>query len=259
VRRLENRAYYDQFSHRYEDERSRGYHALIDDLEVDLALRYTAGARVLEAGCGTGLILQRLAPRAAAAVGLDLSTGMLRRARERGLPVVQGSITDLPFPDAAFDVVCSFKVLAHVARIHDALAELSRVTRPGGHLVLEFYNPLSLRWLIKRMKPPTAISDRAHDGEVYTRYDSMAAIERALPPGHAVVDLRGVRVVTPFSAVFKVPPIDRLFRYLEWRACDAPLLRRLGGFLIVVVRKPIGEASRASRGAPPRLHRGGCP
>ncbi len=235
---MDNRTYYDEFSHRYEDERGRGYHALVDDLEVDLALRYARGARVFEAGCGTGLILHRLAGEAAHAVGLDLSAGMLRHARRRGLRVVQGSITDLPFPDASFDVVCSFKVLAHVARIEAALAELSRVTRPGGHMILEFYNPRSLRTLIKRIKRPTAVGDGVHDEHVYTRYDSLAAIERFLPPRHDVIDMRGVRVVTPVSTVFKVPPMARLFRYLEWKAADAPVLRRFGGFLIVVVRKP---------------------
>ena len=236
--RKENRTYYDEFSHRYEAERGRGYHALIDDLEVDLALRYSRGARLLEAGCGTGLILDRLAPYARRAVGVDLSSGMLGHARRRGLQVVQGSITHLPFPDHEFDVVCSFKVLAHVERIHDAVAEMSRVTRPGGHLLLEFYNPWSLRYLVKRLKPPTAISERTSDDAVYTRYDSLGAVRRLLPPGHRVVDLRGVRVVTPVSTVFKLPPVGGLFRWLEHQACDAPVVRRFGGFLIVVVRKP---------------------
>ncbi|MSP62481.1 MAG: class I SAM-dependent methyltransferase [Myxococcales bacterium] len=236
--RLANRAYYDEFSHRYEAERGHGYHALIDDLEVDLALRYVRGARVLEAGCGTGLISERLAPHAGSLVGLDLSSGMLRHAARRGLTVVQGSVTDLPFPDESFDVVCSFKVLAHVTRIEQALRELSRVTRPGGHLILEFYNPLSLRYLVKRLKRPTAISEGTTDEAVFTRYDTLDAVRRALPPAHRVVDLRGVRVVTPVSTVFKVATVGRLFRYLEWKACDAPVLRRLGGFLIVVAEKP---------------------
>lgn len=201
-----------------------------------MALRFAAGRKVLEAGCGTGLIMSRLRPHVASVTGVDLSARMLEQAARRGLAVVQGSVTALPFPDGAFDAVCSFKVLAHVAEIERALAELSRVTRPGGHLVLEFYNPWSFRWLVKRLKPPTAISPDTHDEAVYTRYDTLGTIRRALPPGHRVVDVRGVRVVTPLSQAFALAP--RLFTYLEKRACDAPGLRRLGGFLIVAVEKP---------------------
>src|SRR5262249_51446158 len=184
---MQNRAYYDEFSERYEHRRHHGYHALIDRLEIDLVLRYAEGRDVLEAGCGTGLILRALAPRARRAVGVDLSAGMLAHASRRGLRVVQGSVTDLPFADESFDVVCSFKVLAHVQPIDRALAELSRVTRPGGHLLLEFYNPYSLRGLVKRLKPPSAISHRVDDEAVYTRYDSLGDVERILPPGHTIV------------------------------------------------------------------------
>jgi SAM-dependent methyltransferase len=152
--------------------------------------------------------------------------------------VAQASITSLPFADASFDVVCSFKVLAHVQPIAEAVAELSRVTRPGGHLVLEFYNPHSLRGLVKWLKPPTAISHRVDDEAVFTRYDSLADIERFLPPGHAIVDLRGVRVLTPAAAFFALAPVGRMMGFLEHKACDTPGLRRLGGFLIAVVRKP---------------------
>ena len=238
--RLDNRAYYDEFAAGYERERHEkdGYHAMLDRLEVDLALRYARGATVLEAGCGTGLILARLRPYVRQAVGVDLSGGMLAQAVGRGLSVVQGSVTALPFADDSFDVVCSFKVLAHVERIVDAVRELSRVTRPGGHLLLEFYNPRSLRYLVKRLKPATAISGRTTDEAVFTRYDTLEAVRGYLPPGHEVVDLRGVRVVTPVSTVFKVPTLGRAFRWLEERACDVPGLRRLGGFLIVVAQKP---------------------
>ena len=235
---MHNRAYYDEFSSRYEAHRDEGYHQLIDQLEIDLALRYARGRRVLEAGCGTGLILKELRPHVEQAVGVDLSAGMLSHARARGLDVVQASITDLPFADESFDVVCSFKVLAHVEKIERAVAEMSRVVRPGGHLVMEFYNPYSLRGLVKRFKPPTAISDKVHDEAVFTRYDTLGAVRKMLPAGHEIVDLRGVRVVTPAAMVFAVPQVGRLFRFLEWKACDAPILRRLGGFLAVVVQKP---------------------
>jgi ubiquinone/menaquinone biosynthesis C-methylase UbiE len=233
----QNRDYYDAFAPTYERERHRGYHALIDRLELDLLHRFVDGARVLEAGCGTGLILKEVAPRARSAVGVDLSPGMLAGARARGLQVVQGSVTALPFGDGKFDVAYSFKVLAHIEHIERALAELERVVRPGGHVLAEFYNPWSLRYLVKRLKRPTAISGATHDEAVYTRYDSLDRIRRLLPKGLSIVGLRGVRVVTPVSHVYRVPLVRRAFEFLEWKACDAPFLRGLGGFLIVVAQK----------------------
>jgi ubiquinone/menaquinone biosynthesis C-methylase UbiE len=229
--------YYDEFSAWYERDRGRGYHQLVDDLEVELVERYGRGASVLEAGCGTGLILERVARFAGEAWGFDLSPGMLARARARGLSAVQASVEAVPFPDARFDVVYSFKVLAHVERIVAALAELARVTRPGGYLLLEFYNPYSLRGLIKRWKPPSAISQRTSDEAVYTRYDDLAAVRSYLPPGVSVVTVRGVRVVTPFAGLYRVAPLARLLGEVERRLADVPGIRQLGGFLIVVLQK----------------------
>ena len=119
------RRYYDDFSASYDDGRDRGYHALIDELEIGIVKPLAAGARVLEAGCGTGLILDHLTRVAREAVGVDLSPGMLSKARERGLRVVQGSVTALPFADESFDLTCSFKVLAHVPELDRALEEMA--------------------------------------------------------------------------------------------------------------------------------------
>jgi ubiquinone/menaquinone biosynthesis C-methylase UbiE len=237
-----NRDYYDEFAAWYERERGRGYHDMLDELEAEVVLRHGRGARVLEAGCGTGLVLERLRAGAGSAVGIDLSRGMLAQAGRRGLPVMQADLLHLPFPDGAFDVVCSFKVLAHVERIEEAVAELARVTRPGGFLVLEFYNRRSLRYLVKRLKSPSRISERETDDAVYTRYDDLDDTRRYLPTGFEIVAVRGVRVVTPLSHVFRVALLGRAFRALEQAACDAPLLRRLGGFLVLVVRKPASVA-----------------
>src|SRR3954452_5049487 len=89
------RDYYNEFSHTYERLRGpndpHGYHALVDDLEIDFAARYAAGKDLLEVGCGTGLLLERLARIARTARGVDLSPGMLERARERGLQVQEAS------------------------------------------------------------------------------------------------------------------------------------------------------------------------
>ncbi len=232
-----NRAYYDEFAERYDDARDAGYHALVDRLEVELVERYGTGARVLEAGCGTGLLLEKVGRFAARAVGMDLSPGMLAKAHARGLTAVHASIEALPFADDAFDLAYSFKVLPHVAEIGAALAELARVVRPGGHVLAEFYNTRSLRYLVKRMKPPTAISDRTADDAVYTRYDSIDDIRGYLPPSLRLVDQRGVRIFTPVSHAHRVPLLGPLLGELEARAADHPLLRGFGGFLIVVLQK----------------------
>ncbi len=99
-----------------------GYHALIDDLEVEVVRRHGTGRDVLECGAGTGLLLERFAQFARSAKGIDLSPGMLDRARERGLDVREASVTSIPFNDQSFDVTCAFKVLAHVPEIGRALA-----------------------------------------------------------------------------------------------------------------------------------------
>ena len=232
---LDNKSYYDEFSGWYERERGRGYHALIDRLELDIALPLAEGCRVLEAGCGTGLILQALTRAADHAVGADLSAGMLRGSADKGLPVAQADLTNLPFADDSFDFVCSFKVLAHVPPIREALAELVRVTRPGGKLALEFYNPWSLRYLAKRIRP-AHISATIKEDAVFTRWDSVGEMLEMAPAGTSVDAVHGVRVFTPFAQVHKVPLLRSVVGALERWAVDSPL-RWLGGFIVVVLTK----------------------
>ena len=88
--------YYDRFSHSYEDHRHRGYHRMIDELELELIRRYGRDRDVFEAGCGTGLLLKEAALVARSAMGLDLSRGMLSQAHARDdlrapLPVTRAS------------------------------------------------------------------------------------------------------------------------------------------------------------------------
>lgn len=229
-------SYYDEFSATYERHRHHGYHVLIDELEVGIARRY-CGQRVLEAGCGTGLILERLARYADQVVGLDLSRGMLSVARDRGLTVAQGSVDALPFADDSFDTVVSFKVLAHVPPIRETLAELTRVTRPGGHLVLELYNRRSLRGLIKQLKRPTTIGATYTDEDVFTRLDTPDEMRSYLPPNAELLDVRGVRVLTPLALVHRIPVVRTLLAHGERWAADAPGLKWLGGFLVLILRK----------------------
>lgn len=230
------RRYYDEFSGWYERERGRGYHALIDDLELAVIEPLARDARVLEVGCGTGLLLERVARNARLAKGIDLSPGMLARARERGLDVCEGSATELPFADASFELVYSVKVLAHVPDIDKALEEMARVTAPGGRIVAEFYNPWSLRFLAKRLTGPGRISEKTREDAVYTRYDSPDDVLRRLPRGTRLEGFRGVRTLVPGAFAMRVPGLSHVLRRVEFAVQDSPLAY-VSGFLVAVLRK----------------------
>lgn len=237
------RAYYDEFALRYDAERRPnrpdGYHALVDDLEIELVERYGTGGDVLECGCGTGLILERIVAFSRTAKGIDLSPAMLERARARGLDVREASVTAIPFLPETFDVACAFKVLAHVPQIGLALSEMARVTRPGGVVIAEFYNPLSVRGLAKRLAPAGAISHRTRENAVYTRFDAPWVIPRVLPPSLRIEAVRGVRIVTPAAGAMRVPVVRDLLRKIEWRLADTRAAF-FAGFYVVILRKTSG-------------------
>ena len=235
--RLDNRAYYDDFAGWYERERHLPYHRMLDDLEVEVVERYGAGKDVFEVGCGTGLILHRVAQFARTAAGIDLSGGMLAKAAERGLDVAQASATALPIATASVDVAYSFKVLAHIPDIEGAMREMARIVRPGGWVLAEFYNARSIRRLVKALKPPTAVSEQTNDEHVYTRYDDAAAIRSYLPPELEWVTSRGIRVLTPIAKVHELPLVGPALRWAEHRLADMPFARDVGGFLVACCRR----------------------
>jgi SAM-dependent methyltransferase len=105
------------------------------------AEQYTRGKRVLDYGCGSGYGSARIAETAAYVTAVDVADDAIAYARER-FPT--GNLDfqtidptrPLPFADASFDTVLSFQVFEHVADTRRYLAEIRRVLRPGGHLVL---------------------------------------------------------------------------------------------------------------------------
>ncbi len=107
---------------------------------VVAALRPLDPRRVLDVGCGTGLLTARLrgACPAATVVGCDFSDGMLGQAhaREPGAPWVRGDALRLPFHDATFDAIVSTEAFHWFPDQPRALAEMRRVLVPGGHALI---------------------------------------------------------------------------------------------------------------------------
>jgi len=107
---------------------------------VQLILEYfgdLSGKRVLDVGCGKGRFARVLAERypRAAFVAFDLAEAMLRSVPQ-GLHPSAGSMTALPFPAGAFDCAYATESLEHAVDIGTAVAEMCRVVKPGGRLVI---------------------------------------------------------------------------------------------------------------------------
>jgi SAM-dependent methyltransferase len=109
------------------------------------------GRAVLEVGCGAAQCARWLVTRGARVVGVDVSAGQLRHARELTrrtgipVPVVQGDAQRLPFRDAWFDLACSaYGAVPFVADSAAVMREVARVLRPGGRWVFSTTHPI--RW-----------------------------------------------------------------------------------------------------------------
>ncbi|MEV0312178.1 class I SAM-dependent methyltransferase [Nonomuraea fuscirosea] len=104
-----------------------------------------AGRRILDAGCGSGPLFAELRDRGAVVTGIDASAGMLELARKRLGPDADLRVADLaaplPFPDDTFDDVTASLVLHYLKDWGPALAELRRVLKPGGRLLVSVDHP----------------------------------------------------------------------------------------------------------------------
>jgi ubiquinone/menaquinone biosynthesis C-methylase UbiE len=139
---------YDSFAEAYSAENEASLINAYYERPAMLALAGdVAGRRILDVGCGSGPLLAALRDRGAIVTGIDKSAGMLELARRRlgddaDLLVAElGS--PLPFPDDTFDDVTASLVLHYLEDWGPALAELRRVLKPGGRLIVSVNHPFT--------------------------------------------------------------------------------------------------------------------
>jgi SAM-dependent methyltransferase len=113
-----------------------------------IAVNWARGSgRILDAGCGSSLIIQSLNH----AVGMDFNLGKLRFLRRYGMPLVRGSAFALPFADESFDCVMSQEVIEHLPYDEVIFNEMSRVLKPGGLVILG--TPDYATWVWRTIEP----------------------------------------------------------------------------------------------------------
>jgi len=133
-----------------------------------------SGLRILEVACGRGGFVRQLARAGAIVTGCDFSGAALHAARlklcNNGQPppvtLVQGDAQSLPFAGDSFDVVISCETIEHLPQVQAALAEMHRVTRPGGKLYLttpNYFNFMGLYEIYARFRHPARRDDQPFD------------------------------------------------------------------------------------------------
>lgn len=223
-----------------------------------VALLSTLGrvGSALDAGCGPGNLIPELSRRSERVYAMDAAPRMIEIAKEaaREHTNVQyqvGSIDALPYPDASFDLVCSAGVIEYLRNCDDAIAEMYRVLRPGGLLILPNTNLLApAHWLRPVLEPIARIPAVARwfglqPGNFRLWYHVIPRFKRRLArAGFAIERERYFYLTLP-------RPLDRLFpdasRSLEsfFDRRMEQSVRHLAEGYIAVARKPASSSGRS--------------
>ncbi len=127
------------------------------------------GGMLLDVACGGGLMAPVI-PEGYRHIGVDLVTSALVQAADHGVQPLVADATALPFGDAVFDVVVAGEILEHLDDLDTAVAEICRVTRPGGWIVIDTiadtrWASFSLVTVAERF--PGGPPPRCHDPELF--------------------------------------------------------------------------------------------
>jgi len=214
-------------------------YAYVSEVLGRLCAEHGKPRELLDAGCGSGVILKRGKPLFEHVVGVDVSLGMLRRSLPLHRDLARASVFALPLTDASVDAVTGYSLLHHLYDPAAALREFHRVLRPGGFLYTDNDSNAAFHerfgwWLkIRRAaKPPrgTTEADHALEGlaECHhgTGLDPEALRAKALDAGFSRVDVvyahpprpdEFTRLLIQLQQVDRSNALHYYFRIIGWK------------------------------------------
>ncbi len=211
------------------------------------AMNHMQADRVLELGCGTGVLLADLTQKYRFVVGSDVSQEMMQAARKLDTPLVVGDGSALPLGSASFDLVICRGVLHHVPDRRAALAEIHRVLRPGGEFILS--EPSNDWWFVRTVRRLMyRFSDKFDEEDEGFLSDQL----RNLIETTGFREIRMERFGYSAYVLAGFPDHLPLLRYVPWnvaitrlliqldhRWARTPVLNRMCLQLLVYARRPL--------------------
>jgi len=241
---------YDSFAEAYSAENETSLMNAYYARPATLALAGdVTGRRILDAGCGSGPLFEALRERGAVVSGIDMSSGMLEVARRRLGADADLRVADLaeplPFPDGSFDDVVASLVLHYLQDWEPTLAELRRVLRTGGRLIVSVSHPLAVNVMHRLAGPRPDYFERYTWTEEWTMGGQTAQMSFWNRPLHAMTDAftaAGFRI-SVVSEPQPVPAARELF------PDDFHILNTFPSFLFFVLQAepPTSAAPERSR------------
>lgn len=172
------------------------------------------GERTIELGCGEGRVVRDLAARGHRAVGIDASPTLVAAAQEADPAgeYVVADAADLPFPDRCFDLAVAYNSLMDVDDLRGALAEASRVLRPGSRFCICVTHPVNDAGRFEHDEPGAAFRIDVYRGRrrfelTVTRGDSEFTFSSWAHPLEGYT--RPLEEVGFLLEAFREPPMDR--------------------------------------------------
>ena len=227
---------YDSFAEAYTVENETSLNNAYYERPATLALAGdVAGRRILDAGCGSGPLFAALRDRGAEVSGIDLSAGMLEKARKRLGADADLQVADLadplPFPDESFDDVIASLVLHYLKDWKPTLAEIRRVLKPGGRLIASVNHPFMVNLMHRQTGPRPDYFARYTWTDEWEMHGQTARMTFWNLPLHAMTDAfteAGFRI-SVISEPHPVPEARELFPE------DFPILDTFPSFLFFIL------------------------
>ena len=222
---------------RYGSPYAKRYHDWWTDLMLSTI---RTDGRILDNGCGAGLLLDRIDPRRV--VGLDLSSEMLKRAAQKTDQLVLGNSEKLPLESQSFDAVFCRSLLHHLPQPAQAIQEMHRILRPGGEVVAVDTNRSLLSWapriLAKRGEHFSEQHKNFGSSELVSLFSSCFDVETVRFFGYAGYPLLGFPDLIDCFRFFPAKDLCyRLLLGLDEMVARVPLVRTQSWAILIKARK----------------------